>query len=389
MTGFRLGKIFGINIHVDWSWFVIFLLVTWSLAVTFGQIHRSWSFEMRWGLALLASFLFFVSVLAHELAHSLAAQSRGVPVKNITLFMFGGVANIQREPSSPGEELFITIVGPLTSLFLGAICVLLGTNGITLFGDELRTSTVLSQLQPLRTVLAWLGSVNIMVGIFNLIPAFPLDGGRLVRAFFWAITRDIRRSTRWASLMGQAIAWGFAIAGGAMIFGAPIPLLGTGLFNGLWMIFIGWFINNAAASGYRQVMIQDILEDVPVRRVMQTQVPMVSSETSVNDLVNNRFAQLDGQTILVTAGEEVIGIVGMKDIQKSKKEQWESTSVGEIMTPVSQLDFVTPDQDAADAFDRLQRLDLRQIPVKLNNQIIGLLRQKDILRWLQFQSEVR
>lgn len=389
MSGFRLGKIFGIDIHVDWSWFVIFLLVAWSLAVTFGQIHRSWTFEMRWGLAFLASFLFFVSVLAHELAHSLAAQSRGVPVKNITLFMFGGVANIQREPASPGEELFITIVGPLTSLFLGVICLLLGTNGMALLSDTLTSSTILLQIQPFQTVLAWLGSVNIMVGIFNLIPAFPLDGGRLVRAGFWALTRDLRRSTHWASLMGQAIAWGFVFAGSVMMFGISIPFLGTGLFNGLWMIFIGWFLNNAAKNGYQHVKIQDILGDVPVRRVMQTQVPMVTAETSVNDLVKNRFAQLDGQTMLVTTGEEVVGIVGMNDIQKSKKSKWESTSVGEIMTPVSQMEYVTPDQDAADAFDRLQRLDLRQIPVKLNNQIIGLLRQKDIMRWLQFQSEVR
>ncbi len=390
MSGFRLGKILGVDIHVDWSWFVIFLLVAWSLAVTFGQIHRTWPFEMRWGLAFLASFLFFVSVLAHELAHSLAAQARGVPVKNITLFMFGGVANIQREPASPGEELFITIVGPLTSLFIGAICVLLGATGVTLFGDVLRASTELAQLQPLRTIFTWLGSVNIMVGIFNLIPAFPLDGGRLVRAVFWSITHDLRRSTRWSSWMGQSIAWGFIIVGIAMIFGVSIPLLGTGLFNGLWLMFIGWFLNNAAASGYRQVMIQDILGNVPVRKVMQTHVPMVSSETLVNDLVNGRFAQLDGQAaILVTVGDDVVGIVGMNDIQKSRRSQWELLSVGQIMTPVAQLDYVTPDQDAADAFDRLQRLDLRQIPVKLNNQIIGLLRQKDILHWLQFQSEVR
>ena len=389
MRGFRMGKIFGINIHVDWSWFVIFVLVAWSLAVTFGQIHRSWPLEMRWALAFLASFLFFASVLAHELAHSLAAQARGVPVKNITLFMFGGVANIGREPSTPGEELFITIVGPLTSLLLGVICVVLGTNNITLINDAWRASAVLSQLHPLRTILAWLGSVNIMVGIFNLIPAFPLDGGRLVRAVFWAFTKDLRRSTRWASLLGQVIAWSFVIAGGAMILGVAVPVLGSGLFNGLWIIFIGWFLNNAASSGYRQVMIQDILGDVPVRRVMQTQVPMVPSETLLNDLVNDRFPQLDGQALLVTAGEEVVGLVGMNDIQKSRKSEWESTSVGEIMTPVSQLDYVTPDQDAADAFDRLQRLDLRQIPVKLNDQIIGLLRQKDILRWLQFQSDVR
>lgn len=389
MNGFRLGKIFGINIHIDWSWFVIFLLVAWSLAATFGQVHRAWTFEMRWGLAFLASFLFFVSVLAHELAHGLAAQARRIPVKGITLFMFGGVANIEHEPVSPGEELFITIVGPLTSLFLGAIFVLLGTNSIVVFNDALQASSILSQLQPFRTILAWLGSVNIMVGLFNMIPAFPLDGGRVLRSMFWAITSDIRKSTRWASILGQIIAWSFILAGVAMMFGIPIPFLGTGLFNGLWIIFIGWFLNNAASNGYRYVEIQEILEDIPVRRVMQTQIPMVSSETTVTDLVNHRFQQLDGQTLLVTTGEEVVGILGMGDIQKSAKTKWDSTSVGQIMTPVSQLEYVTPDQDAADAFDHLQRLHQRQIPVKLNNQIIGLLRQKDILRWLQFQSEVR
>jgi predicted transcriptional regulator len=136
-------------------------------------------------------------------------------------------------------------------------------------------------------------------------------------------------------------------------------------------------------------LIQNILEDVPVRKVMQTQVPMVSSETSIDELVNNNFAQLDGQAMLVTKGEDVVGMVAMNDIQKSAKDKWDSTSVAEIMTPVSRLDFVTPDQDAADAFDRLQKLDLRQIPVMLNNKIVGLLRLKDIMRWLQFQSDIR
>jgi Zn-dependent protease len=324
-------------------------------------------------------------VLAHELAHAMAALSRGVPVKGITLFMFGGVANIQREPSSPGEELFITIVGPLTSLLLGGVFFMAGTTGFLLGSD----ASSISQLRPLRTILTWLGSVNIMVGLFNLIPAFPLDGGRVVRSIFWALSKDLRRSTRWASLLGQGIAWLFILVGGVMLMGFSVPLLGSGLFNGLWIIFIGWFLNSAASSGYKQVMIQNILEDVPVRRVMQTQVPMVPSATSVNELVNNQFAQLDGQAMLVTDGGEVVGMVAIKDVEKSEKAKWASTSVGEIMTPVSQLEYVTPDQDAADALDHLQRMDLRQIPVKLNDRIVGLLRQKDILRWLQFQSETR
>lgn len=388
MNGVRLGKAFGIDILIDWSWFLIFFLITWSLSATFGEIHLEWTTQMRWGLALLASFLFFLSVLAHELAHSLAALARGVPVKSITLFMFGGVSNIEREPSTPSEELFITIVGPLTSLFLGAVFLVLGAGGIVRT-DAMSTSSILAQLQPLKTILTWLGSVNIMVGLFNLLPAFPLDGGRVVRALFWGLTGNLRRSTRWASLMGQGIAWLFVLAGGVMLFGVRIPILGGGFFNGLWIMFIGWFLNNAASNGYKQVMIQDILEDVPVHKMMQTQVPMVSSETSVNDLIQNRFAQQDGQALLVTAGEEVVGLVAINDIQKSEKSSWNSTSVGEIMTPVSQLDYVTPDQDAADAYERLQKRDLRQMPVMLNNRIVGLLRQKDIVRWLQFQSDLQ
>src|SRR5215204_4979792 len=239
MSGFRVGKLFGIDIHVDWSWFLIFVLVSWSLSATFGQFRPSWPIEMRWGMALLAAFIFFASVLAHELAHSLAAQARGVPVRGITLFMFGGVANIQREPSTPAEELFITIVGPLTSLFLGAVFLVLGTDGLRSIGSL--TIPVTGQASALRLVLAWLGSINIMVGLFNLIPAFPLDGGRIFRALSWALTKAFRRSTRYASWLGRGIAWTMILLGGAMLFGAQIPYFGSGMFNGMWMIFIGWF----------------------------------------------------------------------------------------------------------------------------------------------------
>ncbi len=382
MSGFRVGRLFGIDIHVDWSWFLIFVLVSWSLSATFGQFRPGWPMEMRWGMALLAAFIFFASVLAHELAHSLAAQARGVPVRSITLFLFGGVANIQREPATPAEELFITIVGPLTSLLLGAVFLLLGTGGLR----SGLTIPVTGQASALRLVLAWLGSINIMVGLFNLIPAFPLDGGRIFRALTWALVKDIRKSTRIASRLGQAIAWFMIISGVAMIFGVNVPFFGSGTFNGMWMIFIGWFLNNAALSGYRQVLFQDILGEVPVRKVMQTQLPVVASDLPVNELVNRRNPELDGQTFLVTVGEEVVGLVGMNEAKKSSGNTWKS--VKDIMTPVRDLDYVTPDQDAAEAFDHLQKLDRRQIPVMLDNQIVGMLRRKDLVRWVQFQSEL-
>jgi Zn-dependent protease len=331
----------------------------------------------------VAALIFFASVLAHELAHSLAAQSRGVPVRNITLFMFGGVANIQREPASPAEELYITIVGPLTSLFLGVVFLVWGTGRLHTLGIDIPVTSV--QAGAFRMVLAWLGSINIMVGLFNLIPAFPLDGGRIFRAFTWALTKDFRKSTRYASWLGQGIAWTMILLGGTMLLGARIPFFGSGTFNGMWMIFIGWFLNNAAVSGYRQTLIQDVLMDVPVRTVMQTRIPVIAYDLPVNELANRRNAESDGQTFLVTAGEEVVGMVAMNEVRKSSGSA--SKSVRDIMTPVKELDFVTPDQDAAEAFDRLQRLDQRQIPVMLNNQIVGLLRRKDIVRWVQFQSE--
>src|SRR5215471_13839923 len=179
MNYFRLGRIFGIDVHVNWSWLIIFGLVVWSLSLTFGQIHREWPVNIRWGTAMLAAILFFISVLAHELAHSLVAMARGVPVSNITLFMLGGVSNMLREPSSPAEELVITIVGPLTSLFLGGICLVVGASGMVVDAGSLTAPAILSQLGPLNTTLAWLGSVNIMIGFFNLIPTLPLDGGRI------------------------------------------------------------------------------------------------------------------------------------------------------------------------------------------------------------------
>ena len=319
MNGFRLGKIFGISIHVDWSWLMIFALVSWSLSATFGQVHSSWSAGMRWGMAILAAFLFFASVLAHELAHSLAAIVRGVSVQNITLFMFGGVSNIQREPDSPAEELFITIVGPLTSLFLGAIFLVVGAGGY-LVSDAMSATSLLARLQPMNTILAWLGSINILVGFFNLIPAFPLDGGRIVRSLFWAIFGDLRIATRWASLMGQSIGWGMILAGVAMMFGVHIPVFGSGVFNGIWLIFIGWFLINAASAGYKHVLVQEALVDVPVRSVMQTHIPVVSSDVPVNELMSNQLTQPEDRTVLVTEGSDVVGMVAMNDIEKSSRQ---------------------------------------------------------------------
>ena len=387
MKGFRIGKIFGINIHIDWSWLLIFGLVSWSLASTFGQIHAEWTTLAQWGMALSAALLFFMSVLAHELAHSLVARARGVPVRNITLFMFGGVSNIQREPTSPLGELLITIVGPLTSFLLGAVFLILGSGSIAIANiNVVNANAMLSQLGPVSTILIWLGSINILVGLFNLIPGFPLDGGRIVRSILWGITDNLNKATRWASWMGQAVAWALIFAGMSMLFGAQIPLLGSGFINGIWLIFIGWFLQSAAVQSYRKVVVQDILEDVPVKQMMYTDVPVVHANLSVQTLIDNYIMQSDNRAFIVLDDDKMLGLVTIEDVRKVAPESRNTMLIRNVMTPSQKMVVVAPEEEAAEAFDRLQAKDIRQLPVVNGNKIVGLLRRKDIIRWLQFQS---
>jgi len=386
MKGLRIGKIFGINIHIDWSWLLIFGLVSWSLASTFGQMHNEWTTPMQWGIALSAALLFFISVLAHELAHSLVARTRGVPVRNITLFMFGGVSNIQKEPTSPLSELLITIVGPLTSFLLGAMFLMLGTGSVALGNvNIMNATTMLSQLGPLSTILIWLGSINILLGLFNLIPGFPLDGGRIVRSILWGITDDLHKATRWASWMGQTVAWALIFAGMSMLFGVQIPLLGGGFINGIWLIFIGWFLQSAAVQSYRKVVVQDILEDVPVKQMMYTDVPVVHANLSVQTLIDNYIMQSDNRAFIVLDDDKMLGLVTIEDVRKVAANARNETLVRDVMTPSQKMIVVAPEEEASEAFARLQARDIRQLPVVNGNKIVGLLRRKDIIRWLQFQ----
>jgi Zn-dependent protease/CBS domain-containing protein len=387
MNYFRLGRVYGIDIHVNWSWMLIFALVSWSLSLTFGQIHPEWPMTVRWGMATLAAFLFFLSVLAHELAHSLVALARGVPVCNITLFMLGGVSNMQREPSSPAEEVVITIVGPLTSLFLGAVCLAAGLGGMTIQAGILGAPTIPSQLEPLRTALAWLGSVNVLIGFFNLLPAFPLDGGRMIRALIWTATKDIRRSTYWAVCLAQGIAWTMILGGVIVLLGIHLPAFPGGLFNGIWLVVIGAFLSHAARAGYRQAVVEDRLASVQVRSVMQTQVPAISSNASLSDLLGRNLAQPEGHTMFVVDGQEVVGMVAVRDMKKSLQDKWKTATVSDIMTPVSDLLYVTAEEDVAEAFDRLQRFDMRHMPVMFNNKIVGLLHRKDVNHLLRLHSQ--
>jgi Zn-dependent protease/CBS domain-containing protein len=387
--GIRIGRIFGINIHLDLSWIFIFLLVTWSLAVgVFPTWHPDWSPGLNWIVATVASILFFASVLLHELSHSMVAKARGLRVRRITMFIFGGASNIEREPSDPKTEFLIAVVGPITSIALGIIFLLLGNTLAGTTGDMMAAPVdTISNLSPLYTLLLWLGSVNIFVGLFNLIPGFPLDGGRILRSFLWAMTNNMRKATRWASGVGHLIAWLFIIAGMAMVFGTKIPFFGTGVINGLWLILIGWFLNVAASQSYQQVVIQDLLEDVPVTLLMRNNVPAVPPDMSVSNLVYKFIIGMGESAFPVVSGDRIVGLVSLEDVRKVPRDDWERTTISEIMTRAEQLAVVGPQEVASEALKQLEQHDVRQVPVVEDGHLIGLLRRRDIMRWLQTQSE--
>jgi Zn-dependent protease/CBS domain-containing protein len=387
--GIRVGRLFGINIYIDWSWLFIFLLVTWHLsAVFFPSFHPDWSLGLNILMGALASLLFFASVLAHELAHSLVAKARGLPVRNITLFIFGGVSNIEREPPSPLTEFLVAVVGPLTSLILGLTFIFAARFTITDAGLLNNPMAAIGQLDPLSTLLIYLGPINLILAVFNLIPGFPLDGGRVLRSILWGITGSLRRATRWATWVGQLVAWTFIIAGIAMVFGFQVPFLGSGLIGGLWLAFIGWFLNNAASQSYQQVVIQDVLEGVSVQRIMREDVPTVTSGMSISQLVDEYVMGTDERAFPVMEGDELWGMVCLEDIRRVSRSDWDSTRVDQIMTPVSELDTVNPREDVNDALARLSRRDVRQMPVVQEGRLVGMLRRRDILRWLQVHSEL-
>lgn len=389
-SGIHIGRIFGINIYIDWSWIFIFLLVTWNLgAGVFPDLHPQWGTALVWGTAFIASLLFFASVLAHELAHSVVAKSQGIPVSNITLFLFGGVSNIQREPTSPTAEFVMAIVGPLTSLLLGVIFLFLSGTMATglsvLSGDP---AGALAQLNPLSTLLLWLGPINILLGIFNLIPGFPLDGGRVLRSILWAITKNLQIATRWASWVGQVVAWLFIIAGISMIFGISIPFFGTGFISGLWLAFIGWFLNSAAVQSYRQLVIEDLLGGVSVMQLMRAHTPTVTSSLPVSALVHDHIMGTDERAFAVVDNDRLVGLVCIEDVRKAQRAQWDTTTVNQIMTPLSQLVIATQSEDASKALNDLAGRDVNQLPVVEGGRLVGMLRRSDIIRWLQLHSEL-
>ncbi|HEV3190765.1 MAG TPA: site-2 protease family protein [Polyangiaceae bacterium] len=384
MQAFRIGRIFGIDIRIDWSWVFIVLLLTWNLSTVFTAWHPNWPTSESIGVAVTAALLFFGCVLLHELAHSVVAMRFGLRVRSITLFLLGGVSNIEREPPSARAEFLTAVVGPGTSILLGLgfIAAAALTMALSL-SDVGMASPGLAQLGPLETLFVWLGPVNIVIGVFNLIPAFPLDGGRVLRAILWGLGGDLRAATRTVSLVGQMFGWLFIVTGFAMVFGLNVPLFGTGLAGGLWLAFIGWFLRSAATQAYTRLAIDEALAGHVVAEVMRRQAPVVPPDLTLTTLVHEYFVRSDERALPVVRDGELLGVVSMAEVRAVPPADWPTTTVEAVMQPLKSVTTATPEEPLVQAFGDLLQRDVDQLPVLDHGRLVGILQRRDVGRWLE------
>ena len=364
----RIGRIFGIDINIDSSWFLIFILFTWILAANYyPQSYPGWGSFLYWIIGIMTSLLIFGSVLIHELAHSVVALKQGEKVRNITLFILGGVAQISEEPKKPLQELLMASVGPISSFGLGVIFFIIA---LVLKGVSV----------ALYAAASYLALINIVLGIFNLLPGFPMDGGRVLRSIIWQITGNLRKATHIASRTGQAIAFLLIVLGGIQVL--------RGFLSGLWLIFIGWFLHTAAVRGYRRVMVENVLKGVKAEDLMTKNYTSVGHDLSIQDLVDNFILKEKERVFLVLEGEDVRGIVCLEDVKATPREKWAEKKVGDIMTPREKLMFVSPAADGTKILDNLTAHDIHQVPVLEQGRIVGIICRTDVLRFIQLRSEL-
>lgn len=388
--GMRLFRLFGIEVYLDWSIIIVFGLITASLGL--GLIptwHPELSPMVTIGMALVAAVLFILSVLIHEFSHALVGRTQGMTVRRITLFVFGGMAHLESEASTWKGEFWMTIVGPLTSLALGVGFLFLG--GLLAKPGVLRAGNpeeLMAALSPVDTLLLWLGTINILLALFNMIPGFPLDGGRVLRALLWGGTGSFYKATRWATWGGRAFAALLISAGVAMMLGVRLPLFGTGLISGLWLAFIGWFLHNAAVMTYRQLKMRRVLQDVPVSRLLRSGVIRVPASISVQELVDQYvLGHGDQRAWAVERDGRLVGLITLHDVRAVDRGARSRTSVAETMTPWDRLQTTTPEDDAGMAFEQLSKKGVGQLPVVKNGELVGLLRREELMHWIHWFEE--
>lgn len=381
----RIGRLFGIELALDTSWLFIFALVVWSLTAVFQAWHPLWTGGTVLAVALVTSLAFFGSILFHELAHALVAKVYGIPVRDITLHMFGGVSNIEHEPPTPGAELLIAVIGPIASVALGAGMLALAVLAMGATLDPLAGGDVaatMSRLGPTTTLLMWLGPVNIALGIFNLIPGFPLDGGRILRAVLWKSTGDLRKATRWSTSIGQGVGFAFVALGAAMALGLRVPFFGTGLGAGLWLVLIGMFLRSAARAHQAGADVVSALEGVPVEALMRRSDGGVPANASIRSLVDDWFVRRDEGVFPVFFGERFVGLVTAASVAKVPRQEWHEHTAREIMLAPETMPALAPSDLALDALRKMGASGMKGLPVLDDGALVGMLFESDLARWI-------
>ena len=372
-NAFNLGKLFGIQFRLHYTWFIIFFLITISLSwQIFPFSYPDWPFFLYWIVGIITSLLFFASVVAHELAHSLVGRANGIPVKSITLFIFGGISLATKEASKAKAELLMAGAGPACSLALGGFFGLLWlfTQGV---------------VEPLAAMALWLAYVNLMLAVFNLIPGFPLDGGRVFRSLLWRVTGNYRRSTQVATRVGQGVGYLFILGGILIVFLRPF---GLNWFSGLWLVFIGWFLETAASVSYRQVQWREALQRFSASQVMTPDYEVVPPSITVRQLIQEYVLTGGRQCFLVADEGRLEGVLVLPDIKSLPQPKWEVTQLREIMTPVDKLRTAHPDQNALSILEQMDESEIDQMPVVSESGIIGLITRDSLMRFLRIHSEL-
>ncbi len=368
----NLGKIFGIQLKLHYSWFLIFALLTLAL------VFPDWTSGFAWAIGIATCLLFFASVVAHELAHSLVGRANGIPVTSITLFIFGGMAMMTREASQPKAELKMAAAGPACSAIIGGICFLI-----------LR---ILGQGMPplVAQMVLWLMIMNFALAVFNLIPGFPLDGGRLFRAAIWRHSGDFRRSTRIATRVGQGVGY-FFIGGGISIvvlslFGmAPF---GFNWFSGVWIAFIGWFLQNAAQASYRQTEQREALRRFTAAQVMSASYPVVTPDITLGRLVEEHLFPTGHRLFMVVSGNRVEGILTVENIKSVSRPDWGVTRVRDVMISLDKLKAAQPSESALSILERMNESNITQILVVSEGRVVGLVTRDGLASFLRTHAEL-